>query len=282
MALIGRCDRACREMFRREGGTCRLWPGSAEVAFSSVGKEPLSTFDEAMERLVETEWLDTLPARDSRAMRSRSDLRRVNRLLGNVDVLERLLRCAKGPSRLVDLGAGDGTFLLRLARRLAPRWGRTTAVLVDQHDLLSAATREGFLEIGWTIESVQADAFEWLAGQGNGAESILTTNLFLHHFNEERLRSLFQLASSRSCLFAACEPRRKPIALTASRLLGLIGCNAVTRHDGPVSVRAGFAARELSTLWPRDADWELREDAAGLFGHCFLARRVVEGRSESA
>ena len=230
-----------------------------------------------MERLVETEWLDTLSPRDSCAARSRSDIRRVNWLMGNVDVLERLLQGARGSCRIVDLGAGDGTFLLRLARRLAPCWGRTEAVLVDRHDLLCAQTRAGFLELGWTVESVQADAFDWLAGQGTGAGTVLIANLFLHHFSEEQLRSLFEMASSRCIVFAACEPRRKAIALTASRLLGLIGCNAVTRHDGPASVRAGFAATELSALWPQGSDWELREDPAGWFGHCFLARRVVEG-----
>jgi SAM-dependent methyltransferase len=228
-----------------------------------------------MERLVEPEWLDTLPARDNGAVRSRSDLRRINWLMGNVGVLERLLRSAGRPRRVVELGAGDGTFLLRLAYRLAPRWGRTRAVLVDRHDLLGDATRRGFLQLGWEVEAIQADAFEWLAAE-QGADTILVANLFLHHFSNEQLRGLLQTAS-RSCrLFGACEPRRSGFALTASRWLGLIGCNAVTRHDAPASVRAGFAANELSSLWPRGAGWELREDPAGLFSHCFLAQKSAE------
>lgn len=230
-----------------------------------------------MQRQVETEWLDTLPPRDRRAIQSRSDIRRVNRLMGNVEVVERLLSSAKGPGRIVDLGAGDGTFLLRLARRLSPRWNRTRAVLVDRHELVSATTREGFLELGWAVETVQADAFDWLAGQRSGAESVFVTNLFLHHFGEEQLRSLFQAASARCRMFAACEPRRKATALAASRLLGLIGCNAVTRHDGPISVRAGFTASELSSLWPQSLNWKLHEGAAGLFGHTFLAQSVAGG-----
>jgi hypothetical protein len=48
----------------------------------------------------------------------------------------------------------------------------------------------------------------------------------------------------------------------------------VTRHDAVVSVRAGFADRELSALWPSGMTWTLRERARGLFSHCFVASRV--------
>ena len=229
-----------------------------------------------MERLVESELLDTLPPRDSGARRSRADLQRINWLLGHVGVLERLLQWAERPDRIVELGAGDGTFLLRLSRRLSPRWGRMKVVLVDQHDLLTGETREGFLQLGWNVEATQADVFDWLARENDGARTVLIANLFLHHFCGGQLRALFRTASRKCLLFAASEPRRMALALTASRLLGLIGCNGVTRHDAPASVRAGFAARELSSLWPSGDGWHLREGPAGLFSHCFLARRSGE------
>jgi hypothetical protein len=38
--------------------------------------------------------------------------------------------------------------------------------------------------------------------------------------------------------------------IPARKLLWLIGCNAVTRHDAAVSMRAGFIRQELSALWP--------------------------------
>jgi hypothetical protein len=53
----------------------------------------------------------------------------------------------------------------------------------------------------------------------------------------------------------------------------LIGCGPVTRHDGRISVRAGFAGSELSTLWPDKQNWELVERRVGLFSHLFIARR---------
>ena len=224
-----------------------------------------------MERLVESEWLDTLPAHDRRALRSRADLRRINRLMGNAGVLLRLLRRAVGPRRVVEIGAGDGTFLLRMARQLAPKWGRIEAVLVDQHRLLSPETREGFSRLGWRVQAVEADVFEWLAEPGHDPDTVVVANLSLHHFSEGQLRRLLQLASARCRAFVACEPRREVFALTASRLLGLIGCNAVTRHDAPASVRAGFAGRELAALWPADESWKIDEGRAGMFGHFFVA-----------
>ena len=44
-----------------------------------------------MERCVEPEMLDRLPAADPEAIRSRSDLRRVNRLMGHAGIIRRAL-----------------------------------------------------------------------------------------------------------------------------------------------------------------------------------------------
>ena len=82
-----------------------------------------------------------------------------------------------------------------------------------------------------------------------------------------------KLISGRTNGFAACEPRRYPAALRASRWLWLLGCNQVTRHDAVASVRAGFDGRELSGFWPGNGNWQLREEAAGLFSHRFVARQ---------
>ena len=57
--------------------------------------------------------------------------------------------------------------------------------------------------------------------------------------------------------------------MRAAKLVGLIGCNSVTRHDAVVSVRAGFTNRELSDLWPTQGAWLLQEQRAGLFSHLF-------------
>ncbi len=222
------------------------------------------------------EWLDELSPSDPRAQRSRLDLQRVNAWMGNARWMARALESVslrKPPERVVELGAGDGTFLLQVARRLSRRWRQVEAVLVDRWQLLAPRTAEAFHAIGWTVRAVQADVFERLANpQGEPCE-VLVANLFLHHFPAEALRRLLQAAARRTGLFVACEPERSLTALTGARLLRLIGCNAVTRHDAVVSVRAGFRGGELSSLWPVGERWELSEAPAGWFGHLFKADR---------
>ena len=230
----------------------------------------------ALERHVAPEWLDELPASDWGAIRSRQDLQRLNFLMGHAGLAARLLKRggASHPiRRVVELGGGDGTFLLRLARRIVPRARRFEAMVVDRLGLVSAETRQEFTKMGWTLHTTEADIFEWLAQTKPQTGTAMLANLFLHHFEDGQLRALLAEVERKADLFVACEPRRAALALGACRLLGLIGCNAVTRHDAPASVRAGFARCELSTLWPSDSCWHLEEGNAGLFSHFLLARR---------
>jgi hypothetical protein len=101
----------------------------------------------------------------------------------------------------------------------------------------------------------------------------VVVNLFLHHFQNDRLIKLFRVISERARGFVAVEPRRGAWPLFCSRLLWAIGCNSVTRHDAEVSVRAGFSGHELSGLWPETKNWQLSEQSAGPFSHLFVARR---------
>jgi SAM-dependent methyltransferase len=214
-----------------------------------------------MPRTLEPEWLDVLPSSDARAQRSRRDLRRINLLMGNARHIARELRASR-PMRIADLGAGDG----ELARRVLRGSDAAEVILVDR--ALDA------LPPGWTKGAVvaKADVFDFLLRPGARFDAIVA-NLFLHHFEREPLRRLLSLIAQRTGLFVACEPRRSRVALSASRLLGLIGCNDVTRHDALVSVRAGFRGEELSELWPREPGWRLAERAARPFSHLFVARR---------
>jgi hypothetical protein len=227
-----------------------------------------------MKRIVEPEWLDALPPNDPRAVASRRDLRRLNRIMGHAGTLCRLLHSGAGrpmPKRIVELGSGDGTLMLELARHLSPAWKQVEVVLLDGKDAVVDETRRAIESLGWKIEIVAADVFDFLKKPANQIADIMLANLFLHHFSEEQLKMLFRLAAERTKLFAACEPRRAAVPLAFSRLVGLIGCNDVTRRDATLSVRAGFAGSELSALWPVAARWQLRERGAQFFTHTFLA-----------
>jgi hypothetical protein len=107
---------------------------------------------------------------------------------------------------------------------------------------------------------------------------LITTALFLHHFDAGALDLLLAAAAARCDRFFACEPRRSWAALAGSHLVGAIGANAVTREDAVLSVHAGFRDGEISARWPMTGGhWQLRESAAGLFSHCFSARRTGAG-----
>lgn len=232
-----------------------------------------------MQRRVEPEILDTLSPDDPRARGSRRDLNRVNWIMGNARVLAKALAAAApaAPARIIDLGAGDGALSLGLARRLTRRWPAMRLTLVDRAPAVERATLAAIRATGWQAESVAADAFDWCGAAGDDTSAAggdaFVANLFLHHFEAPALQRLFGLLAPRAAIFAAAEPRRNLLALTGSRLLGLIGCNAVTRHDAVVSVRAGFAGKEISALWPETGGWRLGERPFGLASHLFVAAR---------
>lgn len=222
------------------------------------------------ERIVEPEWLDTLPPEDQRAVRSRRDLVRINGLMYNAGIVAAAFaKLPDKPLRIAELGAGDGHFASRMLRRLPRAKGHL--VLVDRTPTVPALTRRTLEALGWTVEVARADVFEWLANAEHC--DAIYANLFLHHFEDVPLSRMLGHVSERCDQFVACEPRRSPMALTGSRLLGLIGCNDVTRHDAVVSVRAGFTEDDITALWPDEDRWTLREVPAGLFGHRFTARR---------
>ncbi len=228
-----------------------------------------------MDRVVEPEWLDQLPATDAGAKKSRKDLRRVNALMGHARIMAfnvRTLFADRPPRRLIELGAGDGTFALELARRLSPIWKRVELLLMDRAHLVASETSEQIRKLGWQVELITADVFDFLRGP-QSADGILA-NLFLHHFTADELRQLFEQCAKSCAAFTACEPRRSRWCAAVARLLGFIGCNHITRHDGIVSVRAGFAGKELSALWPSSPEWICAEQSRGLFSHSFaMARR---------
>jgi Methyltransferase domain len=226
-------------------------------------------------RSVEPELLDQMAADDPRVVRARRDLKRLNAVILQTGIMVQLLaqhwRDGR-PRTILDLGAGDGTFMLSVARQLAARWPGVTVTLLDRQNIVSQETRKTFSALGWKVEIVAADVFAYLEQIKTSGVDIITTNLFLHHFEPEALARLLALVAQSSRLLVACEPRRNKFALRASRLLWAIGCNEVSLHDAIVSVRAGFSDEELSALWPSRDRFDLDERAARLFTHCFVAR----------
>lgn len=240
-------------------------------------------------RTVVAEELDSLEAADPSAMRSRRDLQRIHRAMGTCGILASELQAVRAtrfaerpPVRILELGAGDGTLVLRVANALQPRWPQVQLTLLDRIDLLESKTRAGYSAIGWTATPKTMDVLDW-AHQQQGKEGLawpenvlwdlVIANLFLHHFETKELQLLLAAIARCSRALVACEPRRSGLALAASHSIGALGTGSVTRADAVTSVHAGFCGHELGALWPPGAGWALSERPAGLFVHCFRAER---------
>ena len=235
-------------------------------------------------RVVTDEALDYLAVDDPDAVQSRRDLQRIHRWMGTRGIvalaLQTLLESqppSPAPLRILELGAGDGSLMLGVARALKPANLTVELTLLDRQPLLSPATVASYAALGWHAKAQVADVFDWAVASPAPAQwDVVVANLFLHHFDDAPLAKLLVAVAARSPCFFACEPRRDWLALAGSQLVGVIGANAVTRQDAVLSVRAGFKDQEISALWPNAAaEWTLSESRAGLFSHCFSAQRLA-------
>jgi hypothetical protein len=220
-------------------------------------------------RIVTPELLDELPPGDPAAQASRADLRRLNWLMGHAGLIARELRSSPAVTSICDLGSGDGELMLRVAKKL--RWRDVRLTLVDRQNVMDAEKQTEFARLGWQLKFIQGDVFGAL--QTVRRFDAITTNLFLHHFQPEKLTELLGLIAARARFFIACEPRRSALGAFASRSIGLIGCNRVTRHDAVASVKAGFTNSEITAHWPDAQRWRIVERSAGLFSQLFVAQR---------
>lgn len=254
-------------------------------------------------RVVVPELLDGLCPQDPAALRSRRDLQRVHRAMGTrVTVLRALRRLPLylqqprsvfSPLKILELGAGDGSLLLGVARELHGTSPPVALTLLDRQAVALPQTIADYAAVGWVATVQTGDALDWAAANGAARSTapaqphwdLIVANLFLHHFSDKPLAALLSAVAARTDHFFACEPRRAWLARAASHLVGALGVNAVTCEDAVLSVHAGFRGDELRTLWPAGPlGWTLREYRAGLFSHCITASRfpVLSMRSDAS
>lgn len=184
------------------------------------------------ERQCGPELLDRLPVDAPEARLGRRDLRRLNRLMGNAAWFARQFRARVDPTdRALEIGAGDGA----LARHLAP-WARI--------DALDLAPRPANFPPPHAWHREDARAF-----RGWQDYSIVLGNLVWHHFTDGELRRLGAAFAPHVHLLLACEPHRSTWARWLFRTTARVArLSLVTRHDGAVSIAAGFRRDELPRL----------------------------------
>jgi hypothetical protein len=239
-------------------------------------------------RIVSPETLDGLVEDDPNAIRSRKDLQRVHRIMGTRAILHRTLtdlfssRSSTSRPRILELGGGDGTLMLRVAQGLCSPARGVEFALLDRQDVVQQGTVEEYTKLGWEVRTEVMDVLDWIdispLKQRTDASShwdLIVATLFLHHFKDEQIAALFRTIAETCNLFFAIEPRRSWVALTGSHIIGALGVNSVTRQDAVLSVHAGFRDAELERLWPLlGSEWRVKDYAAGLFSHAFYAERL--------
>ena len=110
------------------------------------------------ERVLEPEWLDELPDDEPRAVASRRDLRRLNVFMNHAGLIARALRNIPRPERILDIGAGDGSFTLRFIKTAG--WKNIDVALLDRAATIPATVREGFRALGCNLAAVQSDVLQ--------------------------------------------------------------------------------------------------------------------------
>lgn len=239
-----------------EGAVELLWPRARVVAWWAMRISQSG-------RVLAAEILDSLPADDPAAKRSRRDLRVINALMGNFRWLRSQLEAVESADgKVLELGAGDGRFGLSLSD--PERWAYTGV------DLLP---RPADWPSSWQWH--QGDLFQFLP---MSEASVVLVNLFLHHLAPAQLYLLGQRLEESPCRYLLVnEPARRTRHLCQGKLLHLTGLHAVTRHDMDVSIRAGFLGNELPEamgLSPSVWDWQIH--------HSFLgAYRLIATRRKS-
>ncbi len=197
-------------------------------------------------RKLTPELLDHLPHDDPGAIRSRRDLRRINRFMGNERWIAAMIPA--GTRLITEIGAGDGQLLACLSQQHPD-------AKITAYDL---APRPSNLPV----------SVKWLAGdlfaqKPPGCGGTLIANLFLHHFPDRQLAELGSWMRGFDTLIL-----NEPLRAKLPAILGKLATpfvHPITRHDMRVSIEAGFAQGELP-------------DALGLAMHGFRFRESKDWR----
>jgi ubiquinone/menaquinone biosynthesis C-methylase UbiE len=205
----------------------------------------------------EPEWMDIGGFPPDLIADNLGDLRRVNRLMGGVRLtlhpLRRLLRGmpAGRPARVLDVASGGADIPRQIAR-----WARRAGQRVW---LVASDANPEFLAISrrlWPDEPglvfIAADALR--LPFADGAFDMITSSLALHHMlppQAARMLSEMRRCAARGVILN--DIVRSWIGYAGAILATTFGSrNALTKHDGPLSVRRAYTTREMASL-ARDA-----------------------------
>lgn len=198
-----------------------------------------------MERRLVPELLDSLPHHHPDALHNRRDLRLINAFMGNVRWFVRTLPpLVEADERVLELGAGLG----ELANELASHGPQ-----IDGLDLWPQP-RDWPAGRNWHQADLEQFS-DWARYR------VVMGNMILHQFPPESLADLGAHLNAHARLLVFCEPARRRRSQRLFALAApLFGANHISRHDGHVSIAAGFLDDELPRqlgLSPARWRWEI-------------------------
>lgn len=208
-------------------------------------------------RIVTPELLDQLPDDHPDAQRNRREIHWINCLMGNYRWFQRVLpKVINNGEPILEIGAGSGQLANHLKSTI-PSFQPS-----NYHALDLAPPPAGWPPHTWH----QSDL---LAFDGYHNFPCVVGNLILHQFTDQQIQALAPAVSHcRVLLFN--EPLRSRRNAIAYRIAARFTLSHVSRHDGEVSIRAGFRQGELSSLLNlNNPQWTLHESISAT-GACRL------------
>ena len=209
----------------------------------------MSLFLDTTYRSNDTELMDDFSMKGDLLRDTLDKLGNINKWLGgNRITLGGIKQLLKSQSKdktytILDLGCGHGDIL-----RLIADFGRKNNYkfrligidanqdAVDYADELSV----NYPELSFRNEDVFSEAFQ------NLDYDIVLTTLFLHHFQNEEIKSLLATFSNKATLgIVVNDLQRSKIAYGLFKLLGLVISNEMIKQDGLTSILRAFKKEEL-------------------------------------
>ena len=228
-----------------------------------------------------TELMDRQDVAPAELARTLADLARINRAFGAtrvvLDHLEPLLDRRPSPIRILDVGTGYADLPRAIVERARRRGQRIRIDALDRHGGIRA----------WAARSCAAypeihlrdgDALA-LPYPDRSVDVALASQLLHHMEGKEPVRLLRELRRVARHAVVVGDLRRGvwPFAVTWA-VLHLVSRSRLIWHDGPLSIRRGFAAAELLEM-ARAAGWEAPEVFRHSFFRLVLMERMAEWRA---